>query len=313
MATMSALEQAIYKTIAFFDLFTYPLTNIEVRRWLCGYQQPTTLLECVTALDRLVAQKIIVCRDGCYALPGSQQYVDDRHMRYGYAHRKYTRALRAAAVLRYWPPVLAIAVCNSLAYNNARQGSDIDVVIIARAGQLWLARLGAIVLTSLLGIRLHTAHKQDKICLSFYVAHNGLDLQSVALPNDPYLAYWLATLTPIYNHDIIRTFQQANEWIQKYLPSTWYTDAPRRLVAPTGISTVLHKIWNGLEHRVVPALEQLARRVQWRRLLPALREAAKQPEQTGVVISPQMLKFHLRDMRQEFLTEWQKRVDRGIL
>src|SRR3989344_8782579 len=192
-----ATAQAAIATLAFFDIFNYPLTALEIWRWL--YQQPAGFAELLDTLERLRANSRIGSSNGYFFLAGRKAILEQRFARYQLAEHKYRIALRAARVLRFVPFVEGIAVCNTLGYSNAAKESDIDFFIIARHGRIWLVRLLVTALVSGMGIRRHGQKIADRVCLSFYVSDAHLDISDIALDaEDIYLVYWLATLVPIF-------------------------------------------------------------------------------------------------------------------
>ena len=129
------LGKSILNTVAYFDIFEYPLTAMEIYNWLYGnYGLKTNdygLKDVQNALDDSQFLKDrLETRNGFYFLKGKSAHVRTRLNRYNIAQEKYKRAELIANIFSYFPFIQFIAVCNSLAYNNVREQSDIDMFII---------------------------------------------------------------------------------------------------------------------------------------------------------------------------------------
>lgn len=294
---VTPIGDAILKTVAYFDVFDYPLTGVEAHKFL--WRQRATLGEVLETLAALEKDGRMGRRLGYYFLPGREALVATRQQRYLLADTKYRQALRAARLLRLVPNIRLVAVCNNLAFSNARSESDIDLFIVTAHGRIWLTRLLVVIILQAFGLRHHGRRVTDRCCLSFFVADDRLDLRDIALtPEDPYLCYWLATLTPIYTQgESWHRLWEANHWVFQYLPN----DRPklpsvrRRLpVRPSFMKVLPFGAW----------LETWVKRPQ----LARMARLGLQPRGTAVVISDSMLKFHTVDRREQYRQEWQRRV-----
>ncbi|TSC76269.1 MAG: hypothetical protein G01um101431_890 [Parcubacteria group bacterium Gr01-1014_31] len=290
------LAAAVLRTLAYFDVFDYPLTALEVQRWL--WRKRASASEVVQVLQQLEQARRLQRVHGYYHLPGRSAAVAARWQRYLDAELKFRRALRAAGWLRWLPAVRLVAVCNNAAYGNAKTESDIDLFIVVAPGRLWLTRLAVTVIMQLLGLRRHGGRIANRCCLSFYVTANAADLSRFSLaPDDPYLVYWLATLAVIYARaGEAESFWHANAWVKEWLPN----GQPRLLSARRSVPAPQH--W--LLPEGSAGLEYIARRLQ--RAKMATRERAR-ASRLGVVISDDVLKFHEEDRRTAYRQQWEER------
>src|SRR3990170_3073337 len=144
----STLEQTILRTIVYFDLFSCPLTELEIWKWQFhesekrkAKREKFELVEIVEALEKSEALKrMIDFRSGFYFLKGREGLVEERKRRYVISDHKYKRAKFWIGFLQYAPFVRAIAICNNLSYQNARNSSDIDLLVIVEPEHIWTAR-----------------------------------------------------------------------------------------------------------------------------------------------------------------------------
>ena len=123
----SSVERSIYRTLAYFAYFKYPLTGFEVWKWLLEPGGPVSLLEVLEALrDSAWLQAKMTASQGFYALGDVNEWRRDRHLRFLDAMRKYRKAERAVQLLGRLPWVEGVAVCNSLSWYQTKQDSDIE-------------------------------------------------------------------------------------------------------------------------------------------------------------------------------------------
>lgn len=311
----SALETAVIKTIAFFDLFDRPLSAEELWRY-CGARCGLDELR-ETVSNGLAEAKSSSFRaetgtlNGFYFLKGRDEIVILKNKQDELAKRKNKIALRAAKILRFVSGIKMIAICNNFSYHK---DSDVDLFIIIKRGRLWLARFLVTVVLHIFKLRRHGEnHISDRICLSFYSSEEKMNIAEIALkPSDPYLCYWLAILRPIYGYDCYEIFFNANGWLKAILPNA----APRRkeeceFIKDSRASLLMKKI-NGVwfNRRCGDFLEKMAKKIQLKKMSNNINSVANKND-TRVIISDTMLKFHEQDRREEYLDRWRDNL-RGL-
>ncbi|MFA6918119.1 MAG: hypothetical protein WC285_04815, partial [Candidatus Gracilibacteria bacterium] len=109
-----------------------------------------------------------------------------------------------------------VAVCNNLAFGKVDAKSDIDLFFVAKKGRLFIVRTFVVLFLHLCGVRRHGNKIAGRFCLSFFVDDSFLNLSSIAIKNDIYLAYWIKTMVPVLNDGIYSKFVEKNEWIEEY-------------------------------------------------------------------------------------------------
>ncbi|MFC1702865.1 hypothetical protein ACFLZO_00170 [Patescibacteria group bacterium] len=298
------LRDAVAATLTYFDLFDYPLTLQELRRYLYRYPHEGDIAPTTTDLLRTLEDPAFGSMSGFYFLVGRSGIVAVRQKRFRMAERKYRRALAFARVTRFLPSVRLISVCNSLAISNAGDKSDIDMFLVVRPGTVWATRLLVAGTLSLLRLRPTKTRHADMFCISFYVSETNMNLASVALPDgDMYLRYWIASLIPIYDTgDMMRTLVEANRDLLSDIP------AVRGEQIPTARMVPLAPRWMSFLLPFLRLIEPLARWFQMRKFPESIR--AKANRDSRVRISDDMLKFHVNDRRSYFEEEFSKRFVR---
>lgn len=298
------LTQSIFKTLAYFDVFGYPLTKEELWRYLCiDY---TDLKFDYT--DFVLRLGGVPNKDGFYFLLGREENVAKRQRAVKWFEQKMKIAKRAVKKIGWVPFLRAVFVCNTLAGPGLKEESDIDVFIITRKGRIWLVRFLATLVLKFFRLRTFKDKTKDRVCLSFYVTDDNLNLSKIALDEDVYLMYWLAQLIPIYDPDNLHSsVQRANQWVEKYLPNAFVPyELSERLRVSNGavskfIKNLLEKIW-GLKYGDL--MEKQACEAQKARL--KMNYGSAHNERAGIIVSEQMLKFHENDRRVEYRDKWKE-------
>lgn len=300
------LEKSILKTLAYFDIFDYPLTKEELFR--LRHTEGTERMDYTEFLNRLGSLSAVVERSqGFYFLPGRSEIVNIRQSQVKIMENKLKIAHRGIKKIARVPFVRAVFVCNTLNGPGLDEDSDIDVFVIVKHGRLWLARVLVTLKLSLFGLRRTKRRIKNKICLSFYLADDSLNLEKIAIENDVYLVYWLAQLIPFYDpENLLSSLQKANGWVRKYLP---YAFQPYDLFAKwkaveIGFGFKLKKffegVWTGTYGDLIESQAKGAQQAKMK-----MNFMSRQNENdTGVVINDKMLKFHESDRREEYRDRW---------
>lgn len=310
MAGPTDLERSILHTACWFAVHHYPVTSFELWKWLWFPCSPASLGEVRRTLSTSAwLKERLETTDGFYALrtsspslgggdsgsEGVQQLVHQRLEREGDARRKFRRLRRAAWFLSAVPTVRGVAAANTLAWWHTRPESDIDLLVLAEPGTVWLTRLLCVAPFALVGARPGRA-SVDPFCFSFFLDAVDTNIKKLALfGGDPYLAYWSRALVPVTGDWTLYT--AANTWAGEMLPHARPRAAHPRLTVPSLPSafTTFFR-W----------LEPYARLFQEIRLPAIMKERAN--KDTSVVLSARMLKFHEVDRREEFRDRFQELV-----
>ena len=112
---------------------------------------------------------------------------------------KWKKAVKVVKVLRYVPFVRMIALCDNNGFLNTKKESDIDFFVITGAGQIWLTRFLVSLITQIMGVRRQGQKIDDRICLSFYITDEALDVRKFYDKNNMYLYQWMNLVAPIFD------------------------------------------------------------------------------------------------------------------
>jgi hypothetical protein len=206
--TLTLLEQAIWRTVAYVDLFDYPLTAVEIHRYLDGV--PATASEVAqTLVGSPALADHLRYKDGFFYLPEREEIIAIRHERRQRAQQLWPEAVRYGRMLARLPFVRMVAVTGSLAMNNAGEQADIDYFVVTENGRLWLAR------ALVIGIVRLAARRGIMLCPNYFVAESAL-----ALPEcNVYTAREIVQMVPLFGYAVYHQLRQHNSWVSRFLPN----------------------------------------------------------------------------------------------
>ncbi|KKQ55812.1 MAG: hypothetical protein US74_C0023G0038 [Parcubacteria group bacterium GW2011_GWA2_38_13] len=299
---------SIISTIAYFDIFDYPLTAWEIWKYLYGVR--AQYIDIVNKLDDLASEGGIETRNGFYFLPKRNAIVNVRLERYLIAEKKYKKAKRILKIISCMPFIRSICIMNTLSYDNASATSDIDIMLMVEPKKLWLARFFCVSFLRIFNLRPNEEKRADTICLNFIVGTDGLDFSEIALkPEDAHFAHIVSRAVPVYDEkNYYNDFFLKNKWIFGIFPNTFPMDvSSRRKIRIYTLGRFLKKIAELVLFVFSKNILDLwAKKIQMKIMPEALRGSAN--KNTNVVFSSTILKFHVKDRREEYNRRWKENL-----
>ena len=310
------MEKAVLSTIAYYDIFDYPLTSWEIWKFLyCREYARMSSVTNIREYDFVNAQKILNkskklkdvldFSNGFYFLKGRERIVEERRKKYLLAQKRWKKLQKIVSVLQVAPFVKMIAGCNNLLINNLKPDSDIDVFIIVKSGRMWMARFFITFLVSLMRQWRHKGNIAGRICLSFFVTDDNLNLEYVAKkPYDIYLNNWIFLVAPLLDQGVYKRFIKENLWARKSLNNALtflpvgYERKIRKNVVLEGFRKFGEKVLGG---RFGDLIETGFKKMQVGKM---------RGRGTDVIVSDKMLKFHEVDRRDEFRCLFGERIEK---
>ena len=204
---MNNLRQDILNTLAYFDIFHYPITNEEIRSFLCHDVQQVHI---DATLQLLIADEMVFKLGEFYALRNEPCLATRRCKGNLLAMKEMQHARRASNILSKFPYIKGLAISGSLSKNFADENADVDFFIITEANRLWIART----LLQLFYKLAWLVGKRRWFCLNYYVDEKGLEI----IEKNIFTAMEIVTLVPMHGGIIIENFINANKWTGNYFP-----------------------------------------------------------------------------------------------
>jgi len=226
------------RALTYADLFDFPLTEEELWRRLI---RPSKISrqEWKKSLVDWVVRKKIGEKKGYYFLPGREKNVAKRQREEKSWLSKFALAQKAANLLKEIPVVYFVGLTGNLALGTAQADDDIDLMIIAAPGALWLARLWIYLLLLTKGRAQGLSPRcpseksaSDKLCLNLFLDSNDLGMEIAS--QNLFIAHEIAFIRPLVNKkQTCERFLIANRWARKFLPNA-FSLKPGRTCVPQG-------------------------------------------------------------------------------
>ncbi|MCL4360292.1 hypothetical protein M1555_03515 [Patescibacteria group bacterium] len=293
-----------YVTLAYADIFAYPMTKQELLVWGYAGAAPDTR-------SRLIGSKTVRGRT-YYFLRGRSRTVSLRLDREHAAAGKWLIARHAARVLGFLPTVRLVGVTGGLSMNNAPEDEDIDFMCIVSPKTLWISRLFITLAAELLHLRRRPGSDQvkDTVCLNMF-----MDEHAPAVPpgeRDFFSAHEVLQMRPVVaKEDAYLRFLRANAWAGTYLPTAWAErmagasgeEKDSRFRRRQGMVSELLSLpglcYAAIGTRVLRVFEYPAMYLQ----LCYMRK-----RKTQEVTTPTLIRFHPRDTREIVKKEFARRL-----
>ena len=299
--TLPTVQNAILSTVAYADVFDYPLTLDQVHRYLVKVMAVPSAVRNALYSKGLVPRRL-TCAKGFYCLSGRQAIVQTRLRRAQISARLWPKARRYGLSIASLPFVRMVAITGTLAVNNVDADADIDYLIVTVPRRVWLARLLAIVLVRrgrLEGI---------EICPNYVISADALD----QFDRSFFSAHELAQMVPLYGLDVYSRLIRANYWARAYLPNAFDPNpfGPQRQAYKPYVSRARQRLKQSakrlLRGRLGDFWEQRERRFK----IGKLSAEAACLETNAAAFTPQRCKGHMIDHGNHIQQAYARRLER---
>ncbi len=289
---MTNLEKAILATLVYYDLLKYPLTSVELFRYLSAQGRGVSFLEVEKTLKTSPALKEkIESHNGLYYLRGRGELVGQREAKMKLAQTKWRKLKRGAKWLALVPFLRLVAVTGSLTAYNARPESDFDLLAVMEGRRFWLSRLLMTGLVEVLGKRRKSNRTKDRFCLNCYLTQEALEITVQAKRRDFHSAQEYGRLIPIFEVEpVYQKFIKANHWLKDYLANyPWSSNLNSKRIKKIGFFEFTRKFLELLlDNKTGELVEKASGWWQRRRIM----EKKEHGPADQVYISDQSLFFH---------------------
>jgi hypothetical protein len=297
------LKDRILSTLKFFDLQDYPLTLLELHRFLLadrqvlqrvldirfevlpGAGEPSQKTDIVSVLASLESECAgeAECRYGFYYLKGREEIVGLRLKNHLYGLARERRVSKWAGFLRYIPFVRGAALGGSQTLGQQKPTSDIDLFIVTDPRYLWLARTLVTVYFQVIGLRRHGKLIANRFCLNHYVSGP----KALGELRNLYSGMEYARHRAIIYPQGMYAFHQNNLWWMRLMfPNLYFVD--ESIERQAGAQKFLEKLLAG---RLGDRLETWLK--NWR--LPKIKK------QQFIIVEDDELSFHPHSKQQALL------------
>jgi len=225
------VKNDILSTLAYFDIFTYPLQKREI--WLF-LQNHYDLSEFEIALQALVDSSLVFKLGEFYSLQNTYTIAQKRTAGNDKAQKLLITAKKVASLLSMFPFVRGVAVSGSLSKNFADDRSDIDLFIITAGNRLWLARTFMHCFKKLTFL----VNKQHFFCMNYFIDEDHAEIAEKNI----YTATEIATLLPLQGSIAFEKFYSANAWIKNFLPNKYMRVSSEKKIKNFWVKWLIEKM-----------------------------------------------------------------------
>ncbi|KKU83214.1 hypothetical protein A2973_05705 [Candidatus Gottesmanbacteria bacterium RIFCSPLOWO2_01_FULL_49_10] len=213
-----SVRDAWLSALCYADIFDFPLTKEEVVYWA-----PRRILGRLRRADFSgLCQTQTIGETTYWALRGRTRLIARRRRREICFREKWQQATTAARLLRWIPSIVCVGVTGGVAWKNADQADDIDFLVIASKGTLWVTRFFSTLILDACGFRRRPGDTdvQDRICLNMFMSERTLSVPFHE--RDLFTAHEVLQMQLLWDrHNTFSRFIHANRWVKKYLPHAW--------------------------------------------------------------------------------------------
>jgi hypothetical protein len=283
-------KDSIYATVAYADIFGFPLTPAELFLWSIGNRKNKGILQTNISIIRFKNER--------YLYLSSKNLAADRLKKEAWSKEKWRRVGDVVRFLRYIPSVQLVGVTGGLAMNNAGEADDIDLFFIVTANTIWVSRFLITIIMDFLGVRRKPDQKivKNKMCLNMYMAADALTLSEKE--RDLFSAHEVLQMQPVFDRGVHARFLKANAWVEQFLPNVW-----DKKCSDSGVQMKNKHIGRHLSvfAKCLTLFEPVAKTMQlW----------YMHNRRTSEVVSDKLLRFHPYDARAFVKKELGKRLAR---
>ena len=205
---MQPISSAVLATVAYADIFDYPLTAPEIHRYLVGVSAPLSAVQEQLHTNPFIKQHLQQ-HGRYYMLTGRDQLPAIRQERETLSQSLWARAYHYGRIIAQLPFIRMVAVTGSLAVNNVTPDADIDYFIITADDRLWLTRAMVILI-----VRWAATH-HITLCPNYFLAKRAIELDTQTL----YAAREITQMVPLVGRAVYQQFRAANAWTADHLPN----------------------------------------------------------------------------------------------
>lgn len=206
--SVSSFGKSIIKTLAYYDIFNYPLTAEEIYNYL-GTNHVSSM-DVVNEIEKLCKDGLIYNKNNFYLLTNNDNYISRRIDGNKLAEKKMDSAFRMTKFISKFPYVRAILLSGSISKGYMEKDSDVDYFIITHPNRLWVTRLLLMVFK-----KIFLLNSRKVFCINYFVDTETLEIEEKNI----FTATELTTLIPTYGTELYEALYSQNIWIKEFYPN----------------------------------------------------------------------------------------------
>lgn len=206
--TISSIGKSIIKTLAYYDIFDYPLTLEEIYQNL--ERNSVSQLAIQSVIRQLCERGLVFKKNDFYLLRNDEHFINRRIIGNKLAEKRIKSAYRMTKFISKFPYVRAILLSGSISKGYMEKDSDVDYFIITNPNRLWVARL-----LLMLFKKIFLLNSKKIFCINYFVDTETLEIEEKNI----FTATELATLIPTYGTELYNKLYSKNIWVRDFYPN----------------------------------------------------------------------------------------------
>lgn len=202
------LRQGIFRALAYYDIFSYPLTAEEIYYNLG--KNHTNMEEVKSELNKLTSGKLIYCDGNFFQLTDDKNYIQRREKGNELARKRLKTARRVSEFISRFPFIRGILLSGSISKGFMEEDSDIDYFIITNPNRVWFSRL-----MLMLFKKFFLLNSKKIFCINYFVDSENLEIEEKNI----FTATEIVTLLPTFGKNIYNEFYDKNYWVKQFYPN----------------------------------------------------------------------------------------------
>ena len=202
------LRSSIIRTLAYYDIFSYPLTAEEI--YFNLGKNHTNVEEIKKELDNLTSNNLVYSNGNFFQLKDDESYVHRRKKGNELANKRLATARRVTNLISRFPFIRGILLSGSISKGFMEEDSDIDYFIITHPNRVWFSRL-----LLMLFKKLFLLNSRKNFCINYFVDSENLEIHEKNI----FTATEIVTLLPTFGKEIYEEFFNKNSWVEHYYPN----------------------------------------------------------------------------------------------
>jgi hypothetical protein len=233
---MNNLQKAVLRTLAYYDVFRFPLKEDELIAF-GGFDGHKEDLQ--RELRVLKQNGIIGELRGYYFLADfSPAHIEAREVNEIRAAAAAQKVKRYSNLIARFPFVDCVCISGSYSKGVLDRYGDVDYFIIAHPGRLWIARTMLVLFK-----KTFLFNSRRYFCINYLI-----DSQTLEIPDkNIFTATEVLTLLPMAGGEIYKQFAAQNQWAKSFLPNRNFsnTDCIKPVVRKGIFVKFLQYVLNG--------------------------------------------------------------------
>lgn len=206
--SFSPLDRSIIRTLAYYDIFSYPLTANEIYYNLGDNHTSTEQIK--IELEFLLKNNIVYNNGEFYQLNNDAKYIQRRKSGNELAEKRLKTAQRMSGFISRFPFVRGVMLSGSISKGFMEEDSDIDYFVITHPNRVWFSRLLLMIFK-----KIFLFNSRKIFCINYFVDSENLEIEEKNI----FTATEIVTLLPTFGKDIYERFYEKNLWIKHFYPN----------------------------------------------------------------------------------------------